>query len=80
MHLTLVIALLAWVRTWDIPAPLKFGLIVVTTCAILLLTYQLLVRYMAIGTLLNGRRMRPSRGRQATAGYKGLRAVSRKSG
>lgn len=59
MHLTLVIALQAWVRTWDAPAILKFGLIVVTTLAALLITYQLFVRYTVIGTMLNGKRTRP---------------------
>ncbi len=61
-HLTLVIALQAWVRTWDLPAVLKFGLIVLTTCVILLILYQLVVRYTFIGTMLNGRRTRPQRG------------------
>ncbi len=59
VHLTLVIGLQALVRTWDLPPLLKFGLIVVTTCAILLMTYQLFVRYTPIGTMLNGKRMRP---------------------
>lgn len=58
-HLTLVIGLQALVRTWELPALLKFGLIVVTTCAILLITYQLFVRYTPIGTMLNGKRTRP---------------------
>ena len=35
-HLTLVIALQAWVRTWDVPAVFKFAFIVATTCLILL--------------------------------------------
>jgi len=56
MHLTLVIALQAWIRTWDTPAPLKFSLIVVTVSVALLITYQLLVRYTFIGTMLNGKR------------------------
>jgi peptidoglycan/LPS O-acetylase OafA/YrhL len=60
-HLTLVIALQAWVRTWDVPALLKFGLIVITTSVALLITYQLLVRYTVIGTMLNGKRTRPTR-------------------
>jgi len=33
------IALQAWVRTWDVPPMLKFSLIVLTTCAILLILY-----------------------------------------
>jgi peptidoglycan/LPS O-acetylase OafA/YrhL len=59
-HLTLVIALQAWVRTWEANALLKFGLIVLTTCAILLILYQLVVRYTFIGTMLNGPRTRPA--------------------
>ena len=58
-HLTLVIALQALVRTWELPAVVKFGLIVVTTCAILLILYQLVVRYTVVGTMLNGKRTRP---------------------
>jgi len=67
MHLTLVIGLQWVIRTWDLPAPVKFALIVATTCLILLLAYQLIVRYTAIGTLLNGRRVRPTRKGSATA-------------
>jgi ankyrin repeat protein len=76
VHVTLVIALQSLVRTADLPAPLKFGLIVVTTSVILLMTYQLFVRYTPIGTLLNGRRARPARTGSRYAD--GLRAVSRK--
>ena len=60
-HLTVVIALQAWVQTWDAPALLKFALVVLLTFAILLLTYQLVVRYTVIGTVLNGKRTRPRR-------------------
>jgi hypothetical protein len=59
-HLTLVIALQGLVRTWELPALLKFSLIVLTTGAILLILYQLVVRYTVIGTMLNGKRTRPS--------------------
>ena len=65
MHLTLVIALQAWVRTWDVAPVLKFALIVLTTCAILLVLYQLVVRYTIIGTMLNGKRSRPQPSSQA---------------
>lgn len=58
------IALQAWVRTWDVPPMLKFSLIVLTTCAILLILYQLVVRYTIIGTLLNGKRTRPQHSEQ----------------
>ena len=49
-------------RTWDLPAPLKFALIVATTSAILLISYRFLVRYTPLGTLLNGKRTRASGG------------------
>lgn len=61
-HLTVVIALQAWVSTWDVPATLKFLLIVALTAAFLLSTYQFLVRYTVIGTVLNGKRTRPGAG------------------
>jgi peptidoglycan/LPS O-acetylase OafA/YrhL len=58
VHVTLVIALQAWVRTWDIAPGLKLALIVGLAFALLLLTYRYLVRYTAIGSLLNGKRLR----------------------
>jgi peptidoglycan/LPS O-acetylase OafA/YrhL len=63
-HLTLVILLQAWVRTWDVDPLLKFVFIVATTCTILLILYQLAVRYTLIGTILNGKRIRPSQHRE----------------
>jgi peptidoglycan/LPS O-acetylase OafA/YrhL len=60
-HLTLVFALQAWVRTWDIPAGLKFVLITGLAFAVLLISYRYLVRYTPIGTMLNGKRTRPVR-------------------
>ena len=71
IHLTLVIALQAWVRTWDIPAAVKFLLIVATTVAILLITYQSFVRYTPIGTMLNGKRTRPSKAHGSPADASG---------
>ena len=58
-HLTLVILLQAWVQTWEIAPVVKFTFIVLATCAILLILYQLFVRYTPIGTMLNGKRTRP---------------------
>jgi fucose 4-O-acetylase-like acetyltransferase len=58
-HLTVIIGVQAWVRTWDVPALLKFSLMVFLTATILLLSYQFLVRYTIIGTVLNGKRTRP---------------------
>jgi hypothetical protein len=60
-HLPLVILGQIWIRNWDLPAAVKFvGLTVVLT-GLLLVSYQLFVRYTALGTLLNGKRTRPGR-------------------
>ncbi len=58
-HLPLVIWGQVWIRDWDLPAAVKFvGLTTVVT-VVLLISYQLFVRYTPLGTLLNGRRSRP---------------------
>ncbi|MFO0888670.1 MAG: acyltransferase family protein [Isosphaeraceae bacterium] len=54
-HLPLVIAAQAVVRDWPWPPLVKFALITTVVTAILLISYQLLVRYTWIGVLLNGR-------------------------
>ena len=60
-HLPLVIVAQSAIRNWDLPAGVKFvGLTAVVT-GVLLVSYQLFVRYTPIGTLLNGRRERPVR-------------------
>ncbi len=58
-HLPLIIVAQALVRTWPIPAFAKLLLVCTVTSALLLLSYQLFVRYTPIGTLLNGPRKRP---------------------
>lgn len=65
VHLTLVIALQAWVRTWDIPSGAKFVIILLAAFSLLLASYQLFVRYTPIGTMLNGRRVRAQHGSAA---------------
>lgn len=57
-HLPLVLYLQSAVRTWDAPSAAKFSFLIVVTCAILLASYQALVRYTPIGTMLNGKRTR----------------------
>ena len=58
-HLPFVVAGQTTIRNWDLPAGVKFvGLTAVTTL-LLLASYQLVVRYTPLGTLLNGRRERP---------------------
>ena len=58
-HLPLVAASQLLVRGWPINVHLKFLLIVAAAVAILLVVYQLGVRYTWVGTMLNGPRSRP---------------------
>ncbi|MEL6149872.1 MAG: acyltransferase family protein [Chloroflexota bacterium] len=60
-HLPLVIVLQRVVSDWQLPALVKFIMIIVVTTAILLAMYDLFVRYTFIGTFLNGPRQRPER-------------------
>ena len=57
-HLPLVIIFQWLVKSWNIPAILKFLLICITISGLLLSTYQVFVRYTPIGTMLNGQRKR----------------------
>jgi peptidoglycan/LPS O-acetylase OafA/YrhL len=59
-HLPLIIVTGAWIRDWDLPAGVKFIGVTVAVTIVLLVSYQLFVRYSPIGTLLNGKRTRPS--------------------
>jgi peptidoglycan/LPS O-acetylase OafA/YrhL len=59
-HLPLVILAQAWIREWDLPASVKFFGLTAVVSGFLLVTYQLFVRYTPIGTMLNGRRIRPA--------------------
>ncbi|MFK7766891.1 MAG: acyltransferase family protein [Mariniblastus sp.] len=57
-HLPLVIFAQWFVKDLPIPAMLKFAGIIVVVSAFLLLTYEYLVRYTMIGSLLNGPKKR----------------------
>jgi hypothetical protein len=60
-HLPLVILLQSLIRSWDLPAAVKFWGLMIFASAVLLVSYQLLVRYTPIGTMLNGKRVRAVR-------------------
>ena len=64
-HLPLILVGQVLVRDWNIPALAKFLLVCAAVSGILLVTYQFLVRYTPVGTLLNGKRERPARRPQA---------------
>ena len=57
-HLPLVILLQWWVKDWDFPALVKFGIVLTGTTGSLLTVYHFAVRYSWLGTLLNGPRSR----------------------
>ncbi|MGI9645208.1 MAG: acyltransferase family protein [Ilumatobacteraceae bacterium] len=59
-HLPLVIWAQVWIRNWDLPAMVKFLGLTTFVTLLLLASYQLFVRYRALGTLLNGKRTRPT--------------------
>jgi peptidoglycan/LPS O-acetylase OafA/YrhL len=60
-HLPLIIIGQFLLRDVDLPAIVKVTLLIVVPTAILLVTYQFLVRYTWLGRLLNGPRVRPQR-------------------
>ena len=66
-HLPLIMVAQLAVRDWQLPAIVKFGLVCVVVSGFLLLTYQTLVRYTWLGTLLNGPRRRPEKAASQTA-------------
>ena len=61
IHMPIVMALQVAVSQLDWPWPFKFATILLVALALMLASYQWLVRYSFIGTLLNGRRLRRER-------------------
>ncbi len=61
IHLPLVIAAQTMVWDWNLGAGIKFLIVTVGVTAVSLLSYQALVRYTPIGTMLNGKKVRPGR-------------------
>ena len=58
-HLPLIFLAQAAVRSWPLPPSVKFLLVCGVITAILLVSYEKLVRYTWLGTMLNGPRSRP---------------------
>lgn len=59
IHLPILMALQVAVSQLDWPWPVKFGVIMLVSLPVMFASYQFLVRYSFLGTVLNGRRMRP---------------------
>ncbi len=60
MHMPLIVILQFWVSKWPYPSMVKFLFICILTVGVLLLTYEYIIRYTWVGTLLNGKRTRES--------------------
>ena len=61
VHLPLVLLAQTMVRTWPMPAWAKFSLVCVVVTGVLLVSYEYMVRYTLIGTMLNGKKTRPEK-------------------
>ncbi|HAG94371.1 MAG: hypothetical protein CMK83_25115 [Pseudomonadales bacterium] len=58
VHLPITVAVPMWIDHWSVHHSLKFGLVLLITFAISLITYQVFVRSTGIGWLLNGKKRR----------------------
>ncbi|MGH7139256.1 MAG: acyltransferase family protein, partial [Pirellulales bacterium] len=74
-HVPLVIAAQVIVAPWPLPSYAKFVLVCGVVTGVLLLSYQLLVRYTWIGLVLNGPRTRPRDHAKAIRGIMPAAAV-----
>ncbi len=71
-HMPLVIVLQQYSRGWPLSGTLKFFLVATLATAILLVSYQLLVRHTPLGLLLNG----PRKGHQSRESRAAIRSAS----
>ena len=58
-HLPLIQFVQIWVSEWPVPSVFKLAFVCVITTALLLLSYRYLIRYTPVGTMLNGKRVKP---------------------
>jgi peptidoglycan/LPS O-acetylase OafA/YrhL len=56
VHLPLIVVGQSWISRWNLPSGVKFPGLILVSMAILLLSYQILVRHTFIGRFLNGPR------------------------
>lgn len=74
IHLPIIMALQIWVAPWAWPAELKYVFILGLSIPLMLLSYEVLVRYTFIGGLLNGRKR--SRAKDSLKGEKFAKEAS----
>ena len=58
-HLPLIQIVQIWVSEWPLPSLIKVVIVCVVTTALLLLSYRYFIRYSPVGTMLNGKRVKP---------------------
>lgn len=58
MSLTPILVLQFWMKDWPLPGLAKWAIVTTVTMALLLASYEWLVRYTFIGAVLNGRKSR----------------------
>jgi peptidoglycan/LPS O-acetylase OafA/YrhL len=67
VHLPIIMTLQVVVAPWALPWPAKLAVVLGVGLAIMLTSYQLLVRYSFIGWILNGPRPNPRKAAKAAA-------------
>ena len=67
-HMPLVILMQGWMKNWDFRSGVKFVFLCVLATGLLLVSYELLVRYTWVGWLLNGKKQRRPKNADAMSG------------